>query len=284
MPTTVLPRVNGRLRPSAWKALLALPVLALAACGGEDRLPVRADGPAPLRISVTDSPSGEFQYTAPKVFRGGLVEIRFANRGDVSHKAQVWRVGEGHTVEQALRAGRPLPGWLATAGGVGATRPGETGRTFQRLSPGRYYVAGSGNERGTVAQIRVTATGRPTEPPAARASIVARDYDFRVSGLRAGTNAVEFRNTGAEPHHAYFAPLRRGATLDDVRAALSGSSGPPPVDFDRARETVVLEGGDEQTTELELEPGRYALLCVVSDRAGGPPHTQKGMLARVRVR
>lgn len=233
---------------------------------------------------MTDSPSGRFEYTAPKSFRGGLVEIRFTNRGETPHKAQLWRVGGGHTVEQALRAGRPLPPWLATAGGVGATRPGETGRTFQRLGPGRYYVAGSGNEQGAVAQFRVTAGGRPAKPPAARAQVVARDYAFEVSGLRAGRMEVEFRNTGDEPHHAYFAPLRAGATLDDVRKALSGqSSGPLPVDFERARETVIIEGGDEQTTELRLDSNRYALLCVVSDRAGGPPHTEKGMLAEVTV-
>lgn len=256
----------------------------LVGCGAGDDLTVRGNESASLRISVTDSPSGQFAYVAPRVVRGGLVEVRFTNRGEAPHKAQLWRVKDGHTVEQALRASRPLPRWLATAGGVGATRPGETGRTFQRLPPGRYYVAGSGNEQGSVAQFRVTAGARPAVPPAARASVVARDYDFRVSGLRAGRTAVKFRNTGTEPHHAYFAPMRRGATLGDVRTALSGqSSGPLPVDFERARETVVIEGGDEQTTELELDSGRYALLCVVSDRAGGPPHTEKGMLAEVRV-
>ncbi len=276
---------GGPALTAFWKASAAVALLPLGACGGGDvDLPVRGSEPAPLRISVTDSPSGRFEYTAPRSFRGGLVEIRFTNRGEASHKAQLWRVGAGHTVEQALRAGRPLPAWLTTAGGVGATRPGETGRTFQRLPPGRYYVAGSGNERGTVARFRVRAGGRSTEPPAARARVVASEYDFRVAGLRAGRTEVEFRNAGAEPHHAYFAPMRRGATLADVRAALSGrSSGQLPVNFERARETVVIEGGDRQTTELELESGRYALLCAVSDRAGGPPHTEKGMVAEVRV-
>ncbi len=269
---------------SVWRAPIAVALLLLlAGCGGDDGLTARGDEPAALRISVTDSPSGRFEYVAPRAVRGGLVEVRFTNRGKAPHKAQLWRVKDGHSVEQALRASRPLPPWLATAGGVGATRPGETGRTFQRLPPGRYYVAGSGNEQGAVAQFRVTPGGPPAKPPAARAQVVARDYAFKVSGLRAGTTEVEFRNTGSEPHHAYFAPLRAGATLADVRAALGGSSGPLPVDFERARETVVIEGGDEQTTELDLDSGRYALLCVVTDRAGGPPHTEKGMLAQVRV-
>lgn len=269
----------------AWGPAVALALLSLVGCGGGDvPLPTRSSEPAPLRISVTDSPSGRFEYTAPRHFRGGSVEIRFTNGGRASHKAQLWRVKGGHTVEQALRAGRPRPTWLATAGGVGATRPGETGTTFQRLPPGRYYVAGNGNERGTVAQVRVRAGGRPAEPPAARARVFAREYGFRVSGLRAGRTEVEFRNTGAEPHHAFFAPIRRGATLAEVRAALTGrSSGRLPVDFGKSRETAVIEGGAKQTTELELSSGRYALLCAVSDRAGGPPHTEKGMLAEVRV-
>lgn len=40
-----------------------------------------------------------------------------------------------------------------------------------------------------------------------------------------------------------------------------------------------------QITELDLaRKGKYALLCFVSDRKGGPPHVAKGMVAEVTVR
>lgn len=51
------------------------------------------------------------------------------------------------------------------------------------------------------------------------------------------------------------------------------------------RGTTVLDGGAKQVTQLELaKPGKYALLCFIQDRAGGPPHIAKGMIAEVDVR
>jgi len=114
---------------------------------------------------------------------------------------------------------------------------------------------------------------------------MTRDYGFRVSGLRAGPRRIKFRNAGRQPHQAYFAPMRRGATLADVRAALSGiRMEPPPISLKRSRQTAVIEGGNELVTGLDLDSGRYALLCFVRDRAGGPIHLEKGMAAEVTVR
>jgi hypothetical protein len=45
----------------------------------------------------------------------------------------------------------------------------------------------------------------------------------------------------------------------------------------------VLAGGTRENLPLDLKPGRYALLCFASDRAGGPPHVAKGMLDEVTV-
>lgn len=264
---------------------MALAWGALSACGTGDK-PADRVRAHPLTISVTEPAPGRFRYLAPKSIPAGLVGIRFTNVGKVPHKAQLWRVGGGHTVRQALRhARRPLPRWLETAGGVGLTQPDRTGTSLQRLSPGRYYVAGSGDERGTVASIRVTAARGSDPLPKPSARIIARDYGYRASGLKAGRTEVDFRNAGKEPHHAFFAPMREGATLADVRAFLDRKfAGPPPIGSERASETVVIEGGDRQVTELRFESGRrYAVLCFVSDRNGGPPHTEKGMIAEVRV-
>ena len=38
-----------------------------------------------------------------------------------------------------------------------------------------------------------------------------------------------------------------------------------------------------QAVELNLRPGRYALLCFAADRKGGPPHVMQGMIAQTRV-
>ena len=44
----------------------------------------------------------------------------------------------------------------------------------------------------------------------------------------------------------------------------------------------MLDAGREQIDELELEPGRYALVCFLN-RAGGPPHAALGMVSELTI-
>jgi hypothetical protein len=57
--------------------------------------------------------------------------------------------------------------------------------------------------------------------------------------------------------------------------------GPPPsyVDFEGAQSTAILDGGRSQTTTLDLKPGRYLFFCPLTDRDGGKPHFEEGLLA-----
>lgn len=239
-----------------------------------------------LTVTVDDSGSGRLRYRAPRTVRGGLVEIRLRNVGDAPHKAQLWRIMGDHTLADALRVRRPQPAWLRTAGGVGVTAPHSASRSLQSLPAGRYYVAATLDQPGVVAAFRVTAPATTAGLPRAPARIQALDFSFRVSGLHAGRNSVDFDNTGSEPHHAYLARMRAGADLGDVRSFFDTqtSTGAPPVDDEQPRETVVLEGGERQVTQLDLKAGRYALICFVRNRAGGPRHLDLGMINEVRVR
>jgi hypothetical protein len=291
-------------------AAAALACVALAGCGGEDVVVQEAPTPAErgvapaaggtaeqdplggsvtpaatLTITVDDAGATRFRYDAPAKVRAGLVEIRLRNRGKVPHKAQLWRIDGDHTVKEALRIRHPQPDWLRTAGGVSLTEPGQTSRTLQSLPAGRYYVAGVLGRPGAVASFEATGPREAPPPPRAPARVEAKDFSFRVSGLRAGRNSVDFDNTGTQPHHAFFAPMRAGVDLADVRRFFGErtSVGRPPV-TDKTRETVVLEGGDRQVTQLDLTAGRYALICFVRARTGGKPHIELGMINEVTVR
>ena len=46
----------------------------------------------------------------------------------------------------------------------------------------------------------------------------------------------------------------------------------------------MIDGGAKQAVELELKAGKYALVCFVPDRQGGPPHAAKGMISEATVR
>jgi hypothetical protein len=47
--------------------------------------------------------------------------------------------------------------------------------------------------------------------------------------------------------------------------------------------TAALEGGDSQIAELNLTSGKYAFICFISNRGGGPPHAAMGMIKEVVV-
>lgn len=61
------------------------------------------------------------------------------------------------------------------------------------------------------------------------------------------------------------------------------ADGPPPVDFERGAGTPALDGGGKQTVDLSLRSGRYALVCLIPNRAGSPPHVALRMIGEVTV-
>lgn len=146
--------------------------------------------------------------------------------------------------------------------------------------------------------------GEPGELPPAPASIVAQDdgehgdagegedaeeheHTIEAVGLKPGRNTILFDNRSEEIHHALLVPILGDTTIEEVGEALASEgppSGPPPVDFENAVITSVLDGKTKEVTELELKAARYALLCFVSDREGGDPHIAQGMIEEVTVR
>jgi plastocyanin len=277
-------------------AALVAASLVLGACGDDDE---GEQAPAaPSKLAITASEAGkQSRLSVPKSVPAGLVTVELTNTGKAFHEAQLIRLDPGHTPDQALRViaaeGAPSPGWIHVAGGTGPAPPGGSSSATQRLSPGNYMVydapflnEGQGVKFG-VAAFRVDGQADGGELPKSTAKIEAYEYGFRASGLKAGANTVEFSNTGREPHHVIAAPYRPGATQAEVRNAFKRERGgaEPPLDFENISSTARIDGGTKQTTELDLEkPGKYALLCFVSDRKGGPPHVAQGMLAEITVR
>ena len=79
------------------------------------------------------------------------------------------------------------------------------------------------------------------------------------------------------------APMAPGATIADVKKFFRTEKGRPPLNFEEVVGTSVIDGGTAENVELELKSGKYALLCFISDRAGGPPHVAKGMISEATV-
>jgi hypothetical protein len=274
----------------------------LAACGDDKKSGDSGDSsPTKVALQIKDAGGGKFTLTAPKTVDAGLSEITLTTpAGDASHDAQLIRVEGDHSVEETVKIinqeSAPIPAWLIPAGGPGATPGGKTATVTQNLVPGKYYVIDTNEpegdnvksygEDGTVAEFEVTGDAGDAALPKTDATITAKDFSFETSGLKAGTNRLTFTNTGKEIHHVIVAPFAKGATFDQVKKAFTQQgepSGPPPVDFSRLTNTAAIDAGGSQVTDIDLKPGKYALLCFISDRTGGPPHVAKGMIVETTV-
>ena len=301
---------SARRRRAARLALVALTAaLTLSACGDDDDDDDESGGgaaskPQRLDIEVTQEGRNKFSLSAPRSSRAGVTEItlKTPSGDETQHDAQLVRVEGNHTVDEVLRfiaagEGAPTPDWLFAAGGVGLTKSGETGTATQQLTPGKYFILDTGEpegddvksyaEDGATAELTVTGEAGGGALPKGDAKVTARDYTFTASGLKAGTNDIEFDNAGKELHHLIAFPYRKGTKLADVKKAFmeeeGESSGPPPLDFEGGTGTAVLEGGTKQVARLSLKRGKYAFVCFVSDRRGGPPHVAKGMVVEATV-
>lgn len=272
----------------------------LPACGSDDDSSGGgggASGATKLAIEVTDPAKGEAVIEAPKSVKAGLVEVTLTNSGKRPRGAQLVGVDGQHSAEEVRKQiidtpdGAPTPDWAHARGGTGIVGPGQTATAMQVLEPGSYYIADLGDDeesatKTAIAKLEVTGEGGG-ELPQTEASIVAKEYSFETSGLKAGKNRLTFDNAGKELHHAIAFPLKKGATLAEVKKVFASEEepkGPPPVDFKQAVGTAVLDGGEKQVTDIEFKPGKYVLVCFISDRKGGPPHVAKGMISEAEIK
>ena len=275
-------------------AVLGVFMLGVAACGGDDEV-------VPATVSVEVAPAGDgFELTAPASVEAGLVRLEFHNGTEEGADAQLLRLADGHTIDEALAAiaseDGKIPDWLTAEGGVGTIEPAATGVVELVLEEGTYHVVDTGEpegddvqshaESGATATLEVTSGDDDAELPEVDASIEMADFEFVTDGLKAGTNRFLLSNTGEELHHTLIVPINEGAAFDAVKEYMTseeGDDGPPPVDFAKLQASAVLDAGREQIDELELTAGRYALVCFLTNRAGGPPHAALGMVSELTV-
>jgi hypothetical protein len=285
--------MKGVGRKLAGVAIAGVLALGAAGCGDDDDGggggSASAKPPEPSKLAIELSGSAKKPtFEVPQSVEGGVVEVSFTNSAKGPHSAQLVRAEQGHTPEEALAAGnawgengKPLPEWALTAGGLGDVEPGETATVTQELAPGKYLVADL--ESGANAEFEVTGGSGAGELPNAGGTIEATEYEFTASGLTTGGAPILFDNAGGEPHFIAAVGIKPGKTIADVRKFFETEKGEPPLDESRSFNTAVVEGGESQSIDIELEEGDYALLCFVPDRAGGPPHAVKGMVSKVTV-
>lgn len=283
----------GRRRGVALLGSLVLGMgLVASGCGDDDEGGGDSESGAPTQVEIVATESGKTaQLEVPASVEAGMAEITLTNEGEGPHSAQLLRVeGERDEAEvleglDAAQRGEAFPDWFFAGGGTGTVNPGESVTVTQELEAGSTYWVVDDEAQGEppLEPIEITGEGDDTALPETDNVVTAVDFGFEAETLAAG-EAVTFKNEGVEPHHMIAVPfLDEEATIADIETFFEEEEGPPPVDFDSGVFTSVLEGGTEQVSGASLDAGRYALLCFISNRDGGPPHIELGMIDEVEV-
>lgn len=292
--------------PHMRRTLALLGALALLAggCGDDDDSTAQPGAldpkAAPSEITITGA---EYSYQAPAEVSGGVVTMKFENKGKLVHEAAV--LGIADTIpEQAVKdfgavlQGGPIPAYMTAGGGVGNLKPGESATAAVTLPAGNYlFVCGLTDADSSEAEgprpeglpahfeqgmIKVvTASGDNSRSlPAADGTITARDYTFGLPALTAGKKNLVFKNEGQQFHHAVMMEFPAGvdqvgaAKIFDQMAKMGPGSPPPsgPMPADVAN-SPVFSPGLGGTFDVTFTSGRtYAAVCFISDKTGGPPH------------
>jgi hypothetical protein len=263
--------------------------LGIVGCGGSDET-----NPTPLKVGVTEQ-GKRTSFSVPKSAKGGLVTVTLTNEGKAPHGVQFVRYTGNHTAQETLKEvggeNEEIPKWIRGQGGIGSAAGGQSAKATLNLPAGNYVLvdAASFGEGGppATAELKVT-EGDEGDLPSTSGTVTAAEtghdkFEWEISGLKAGENEVTFNSEGDDSLHLIIAvPLKgKAPPVSQIKKDLA-SEGPPPsyVDFEGAQSTAILDGGLSQTTTLDLKkPGQYLFFCPLTDRDGGKPHDQEGLLA-----
>jgi hypothetical protein len=276
-------------------AVVGVLALTVAGCGDDN-----SGSSEPTKVDVSVTEGKQASVTVPAEIKGGAVEFTLDNSANKQpHSAQLIKLDDGHTFEDAaaiIGSDKPqvIPEWLRAEGGVTMTRPGETGTATVDLDEGHYVLVDDAAQgEPPHAEFDVKETGS-ADLPDTDAKVVAAttgsddpQYEWQVDGLKAGVNTITFESQGDKAlHHVQAVPIKGDATIDQVQAELeSNSNGPPQtLDPDNGVGTAILDGDKSEVTTLDLKPGRYALICFLSDRdEPNKPHFKEGLLKEVTI-
>lgn len=253
--------------------------------------------PLSVGAAVTTFIAEDYVFTGPEQLESGRQTVRLLNRGRDVHQIQFLALPSGKNVtdvERALASRSPsLPNWLRRHGGVNSVAPGNEASVSIQLEPGDYLllcgipdVAGRPHAmRGMVRALRVVEAAPSGEPaPRADATLRLTDFAFALSGpLHAGSRTVQLVNDGRQAHEAVVIRLAEGASVQDFIERYRPGGLPNSAGLEAGGVTGI-DPGRQASMHLDLEPGRYGLLCFLADPVTGAPHFSRGMWMDLEVK
>jgi hypothetical protein len=268
--------------------------VALAACGSSST--------KATNLSVSISEKGKSaSFTVPKSAKGGLVDLSFKNNGKAPHGVQFVQYTGNHTAADVLKQlgsnSSKTPDWIRGAGGATPVPGGQTATASLNLASGNYVLVDSAalgpTSGGPPANTTLKVTSGDTGDLPGTSGTVTADqtgkdkYAWDISGLKSGKNEITFDSKGKDALHLIAAvPVKgKAPSLAKLKSDFAKNGPPPPyLDVNQFQATPILDGGKSQTLDLNLKAGTYVFFCPLTDRDGGKPHDQEGLLKTVTVK
>ncbi len=247
-----------------------------------------------VQVFATSSPivfiAKDFSFQGPTSIPGGWQTIQLVNHGRDFHQVQFLKLPPGKNFadfEQALKAKkfRQIPPWVERYGGVNSVSPGKEASVILNLPSGEYvlicgipdFEGRAHVVHGMISSLTVTSSSANSSPPVADVAISGGDFSFAVDGLLTpGPHMIQFINDGAQAHEVLLLKLQPWASTQYFLKTYRPGGAPNPAG-EAIGGVVGLDPGLISYFPLELEVGRYGLLCFLRDPATRGPHFTKGM-------
>jgi len=285
---------------SAHPATTAVPTALLVlfgACTARNEVARTDSAGAPNVVTVT---ARDFAFDAPDTIASGFTTFQLVNNGDQFHMAQLIKLEDGKTLDdfvvayaEAFRTTGPRPAWAPRLGGPGVADPHGRSNATHKLEPGNYawiclMDVPDGIPHVVKARMAKAFVVRPLSSAAApeiapKASIVMQlnEYTFSYDApLTAGRQMIRVENVGAESHEVGLLKLAPGKTMQDFEAWARNPGGPPPANAIGGVSSMTR--GSDGYFEVDLTPGEYVLLCLVT-APDGRSHVEHGMIQHIRI-
>lgn len=129
-----------------------------------------------------------------------------------------------------------------------------------------------------------SANARATASPTQEMVVRTRDFQFDAPAtVTSGPTRIRLINEGPDFHHVWLVRLEEGKTVADLmRHLATGHENMPAWATDVGGPNTPGAPGEETSAVLDLEPGSYAMICVIP-APDGRLHVMQGMVRPLTV-
>ncbi|HEX5435582.1 MAG TPA: hypothetical protein VFW98_00380 [Gemmatimonadaceae bacterium] len=160
--------------------------------------------------------------------------------------------------------------------------------TFARLSTASFVAVAAALAACSHSDAKYAAASDSAAPAVAPnvVTVTARDFAFDApDSIPAGLTTLHLVNSGKQLHHMQLIKLDSGKTVADFAKAMKSMKPDSPLPswaHEAGGVNAPRPGGGEASATLTMDPGTYAMICVIPG-PDGVPHVMKGMARALTV-